>query len=70
MGMATITCLCVPHIFHLCRIITALLFEGSDLFLEPEVHHYLDALLHILLRSSSLLDFNEKVPGLTSFYDL
>jgi hypothetical protein len=46
------------------------LFEGSDLFLEPEVHHYLDALLHILLGRSSMLDFNEKVPGLTSFYDL
>jgi hypothetical protein len=62
--------MCDPHIFHLSRITTVLLFKGSDLFLEPEVHHYLDALLHILLRSSSLLDFNEKIPGLASFYDL
>jgi hypothetical protein len=26
--------------------------------------------LHILLRSNSSFDFSEKVPGLTSFYDL
>jgi hypothetical protein len=54
----------------MCIITTVPLFEGSDLFLEPQVHHHLSALLNILLRSNSSLDFNEKVPGLTSFYDL
>ncbi|PNF36178.1 RNA polymerase II-associated protein 1 [Cryptotermes secundus] len=52
-----------------CRLSTVFL-AGSDLFLEPEVHHHLSALLHILLRSNSSFDFNEKIPGLTSFYDL
>jgi hypothetical protein len=51
-------------------ITTVPLFEGSDLFLEPDVHHQLSALLRILLRSNSSLDFNEKIPGFTSFYDL
>lgn len=52
-----------------CRLCTVFL-AGNDLFLLPEVHNYLEALLRILLRRNSLLNFNEKIPGLSSFYDL
>ncbi|XP_021927838.1 RNA polymerase II-associated protein 1 isoform X2 [Zootermopsis nevadensis] len=52
-----------------CRLSTVFL-AGSDLFLEPVVHHHLEVLLRILLRSNSLLDFSEKISGITSFYDL
>ncbi|XP_069684803.1 RNA polymerase II-associated protein 1-like isoform X1 [Periplaneta americana] len=52
-----------------CYLSTVFL-AGNDLFLEPEVHHHLDTLLRILLRNNSNLNFNEKIPGFTSFYDL
>ncbi|KAJ9578261.1 hypothetical protein L9F63_005531, partial [Diploptera punctata] len=51
-----------------CRLCTVFL-AGNDLFLVPEVHSYLEALLRILLRRNYMLNFNEKIPGLSSFYD-
>ncbi|CAG2064588.1 unnamed protein product, partial [Timema podura] len=43
---------------------------ASDLFLDPVIHNYLEALLRHLMTKNSLLVFTEKIPGLSSFFDL
>nr|CAD7193966.1 unnamed protein product [Timema douglasi] len=45
-------------------------WSASDLFLDPVIHNYLDALLRRLMTKNSLLVFTEKIPGLSSFFDL
>nr|CAD7433477.1 unnamed protein product [Timema monikensis] len=52
-----------------CRLSTIFL-SASDLFLDPVIHNYLDALLRRLMTKNSLLVFTEKIPGLSSFFDL
>ncbi|XP_063233846.1 RNA polymerase II-associated protein 1 isoform X2 [Bacillus rossius redtenbacheri] len=52
-----------------CRLCTVFL-AASDLFLDPVIRDYLEALLRLMLARSSELDFAEKIPGLSSFYDL
>lgn len=52
-----------------CRL--ALVFlAGSDLFLDENVSRYLKKNLDQLLLQRTKLDFSEKIPGLSSFYDL
>jgi hypothetical protein len=47
-------------------------FSGSDLFLNSQIHTYLEHLLKIYCRPANLdqLDLNQAIPGLASFYDL
>nr|CAD7446372.1 unnamed protein product [Timema bartmani] len=52
-----------------CRLSTVFL-AASDLFLDPVIHNYLDALLRHLMTKNSVLVFTEKIPGLSSFFDL
>lgn len=52
-----------------CRL--ALVFlAGSDLFLDSDVKQYLRLNLDQLLLQRNKLNFREKIPGLSSFYDL
>lgn len=52
-----------------CRL--ALVFlAGSDLFLDKVIQRYLKINLEQLLLQRSKLNFNEAIPGLSSFYDL
>ncbi|KAH3853182.1 hypothetical protein DPMN_095704, partial [Dreissena polymorpha] len=45
---------------------------GNDLFLDKVVHSYLEGLFRLYTRQSLLarMNFEEKIPGLPSFYDL
>ncbi|KAK0043487.1 RPAP1 [Biomphalaria pfeifferi] len=56
---------------RLSRIYCAFI-AGSDLFLEKPVHHYLAGLLRVLTSHKLIhkMDLEEKIPGITSFYDL
>ncbi|BFZ12428.1 hypothetical protein BsWGS_15467 [Bradybaena similaris] len=56
---------------RLTRVMCAFI-AGNDLFLEKPVNHYLAGLLRVFATQKHLdkLDFEERVPGITSFYDL
>ncbi|GFR83261.1 RNA polymerase II-associated protein 1 [Elysia marginata] len=56
---------------RLSRILCAFI-AGNDLFLERPVNHYLAGLLREFSTQRVLdrLSFEEKIPGMTSFYDL
>ncbi|XP_031566687.1 RNA polymerase II-associated protein 1-like [Actinia tenebrosa] len=61
----------VTMVARVARLMCVFL-TGSDLFLDRLVRNYVKSLLHIYTRpeSFSQLDFNGKVAGLSSFYDL
>ena len=48
------------------------IFAGNDLFLEKPVNYFLVGLLREFSTQKVLdkLNFEEKIPGMTSFYDL
>ena len=52
--------------------VSILFISGSDLFLEKPIHPYLAGLFRALSTQKQLnkFDFEEKIPGITSFYDL
>ncbi|XP_059143141.1 RNA polymerase II-associated protein 1-like [Physella acuta] len=56
---------------RISRVLCAFI-AGADLFLERPVHQYLAGLLRVLSSHKLLdkMDFEEKIPGITSFYDL
>ncbi|KAH9507242.1 RNA polymerase II associated protein 1 [Bulinus truncatus] len=56
---------------RLSRIFCAFI-AGTDLFLEKPVHQYLAGLIRVLSSQMLLdkMDLDEKIPGITSFYDL
>ncbi|KAH9507243.1 TOG array regulator of axonemal microtubules protein 1 [Bulinus truncatus] len=56
---------------RLSRIFCAFI-AGADLFLEKPVHQYLAGLIRVLSSQMLLdkMDLDEKIPGITSFYDL
>ncbi|CAL1537312.1 unnamed protein product [Lymnaea stagnalis] len=58
----------------LCAFIAGKLnsYVCADLFLEKPVHQYLAGLVRVLSSQKLLdkMDFEEKIPGITSFYDL
>ncbi|CAG5117000.1 unnamed protein product [Candidula unifasciata] len=56
---------------RLTRVMCAFI-AGNDLFLERPVNHYLAGLLRVFATQKHLdkLDFEERVPGITSSYDL
>ena len=63
-----------PNFRILCFVLTngVSLFAGNDLFLDRSVHCFLAGLLRHYTRPNLLdkIDFTEKIPGLSSFYDL
>ncbi|RUS73549.1 hypothetical protein EGW08_018690 [Elysia chlorotica] len=61
----------VPATIRLSRVLCAFI-AGNDLFLEKPVNYFLAGLLREFSSQKVLdkLDFEEKIPGVTSFYDL
>lgn len=60
----------IPVTLKLSRLMCVFL-TGNELFLEPVIHNHLAALLYFYTGTTSLeqMDFEQPIPGLTSFYD-
>ena len=46
------------------------LFLASDLFLDSTIEKYLKEILNQMIKYNNKFDFNKKIEGLASFYDL
>lgn len=64
---------CVLQYCSLCDLLMVIAaFPGNDMFLDRQVHCYLEGLLHLYAKPTLLhrINFDERIPGLPSFYDL